>query len=133
MSIKIFEGIPSPYYMGKLLGQEDLKGIERIVFLEKDHIPGKSFHIAVHIIDDSYQHQNAWCYDKLHAHSYDEINILIPFNSRFQYRFEFDGNFKNLYAPVTIYIPAGIKHRAEPVCGKGVFVCIHLDQIIACS
>ncbi len=51
MGVKIFKGINRPFHMGKIFGREDLKGIERLSFLEKEQIPGKSFHVAAHIIE----------------------------------------------------------------------------------
>jgi len=129
MNIKIFKGVPIPFYMGRLFGHEDIKGIERLLFLEKEHIPGKSFHVATHIIDATYKHQKDWHYDQLHAHDFDEINILISTNSCLKYKMECDGTLEKISSPSLIYIPAGTKHRAEPIEGTGIFICIYLDQI----
>ncbi|MCX8011973.1 MAG: hypothetical protein N3A64_02310 [Desulfobacterota bacterium] len=133
MSIKIFKGVLASYHMGKIFGQKELKGIERIVFLENNYLPGKSFHIAAHVIDYTYKHQRYWHYSQLHVHGHDEINILISLGSTLQYRIEFDGNIKEVFSPVSIYIPAGIKHRSEPVAGTGIFICIYLDQLSSTS
>jgi hypothetical protein len=130
MSVRIFKGINMPYHMDKLFGHEDLKGIERLSFLEREHIRGKSFHIAAHIIDDNYIHQENWHYAQLHKHEFDEINILISTIPGFKYKMEFDGKLEEVSSPSLIYIPAGIKHRAEPVCGTGIFICIYLDQLV---
>jgi len=128
MSVRIFKGINKPYHMERLFGQEDLKGIERLSFLGREHIPGKSFHIAAHIINDNYIHQENWHYAQLHTHEFDEINILISTDSCLTYKMEFDGKLEEVVSPSLIYIPAGIEHRAEPVCGTGIFFCIYLDQ-----
>ena len=74
--------------MGKLFGHEDLKGMERLSFLEKDHLPEKSFHVAAHIIDGKYVHQEDWHYAQLHKHEFDEVNILISTNSCLKYKME---------------------------------------------
>jgi hypothetical protein len=129
MSIRIFKGINTPYYMGNLFGREDLNGIERLSFLEKEDIQGKSFHITAHIINDNYIHIKDWHYAQLHKHEFDEINILISTNSCLTYKMEFDRKLEEVSSPSLIYIPAGIEHRAEPVCGTGIFVCIYLDQL----
>ena len=115
--------------MGKIFGQEDLKGIERLLFLEKEHIPEKSFHVAAHIIDGKYVHQEDWHYAQLHKHEFDEINILISTNSCLKYKMECDGTLEEVSSPALIYIPAGTDHRAEPVSGTGIFICIYSDQI----
>jgi hypothetical protein len=127
MGVKIFKGINMPHHMDNLFGHGDLTGIERLSFLEKDRIPGKSFHVAAHIVHDSYNHRKDWHYAELHEHAFDEINILISI-AGLKYRMEFDGKPEEICAPSLIYIPAGIKHRAEPVCGTGIFVCIYLDH-----
>ncbi len=41
MGVRIFRGVDGPHHMGKLFGQKDLEGIERLSFLEKEHIQGK--------------------------------------------------------------------------------------------
>lgn len=115
--------------MGKLFGQEDLKGIERLSFLEKEHIRGKSFHVAAHIIDGTYVPQEDWHYAQSHKHEFDEINILISSDSCLKYKMECDGKSEELSSPSLIYIPAGIEHRGEPMEGTGIFICLYLDQI----
>jgi len=129
MSVKIFKGINEPYHMGNLFGNEALEGIERLSFLEREHIQGKSFHVAAHIINHNYIYQEDWHYSQLHKHEFDEINILISTNACLKYKMEFDGKLEEVSSPSLIYIPAGIEHRAEPVCGTGIFVCIYLDQL----
>lgn len=129
MNVKIFKGIPKPYYLDKVFGHEDIKGIERLSFWEREHLPGKSFHIATHIIDATYRHQENLHYEQLHKHEFDEINILISTSSCLKYKMEFDGKLEEISSPSLIYIPAGIDHRAEPVSGTGIFICIYLDQI----
>jgi len=115
--------------MGKIFGREDLKGIERLSFLEKEHIPGKSFHVAAHIIKGRYVHQEDWHYAQLHKHECGEINILISTNPCLRYKMECDGKLEKVSSPSLIYTPAGIDHRSEPVSGTGIFICIYLDQI----
>jgi|LQYC01.1.fsa_nt_gi mannose-6-phosphate isomerase-like protein (cupin superfamily) len=129
MGVKIFKGINKPFHQGKTFGQEDLKGIERLSFLEKEQIKGKSFHVAAHIIDGRYVHQEDWHYAQLHKHEFDEINILISPTSCLTYKMECDGTLEELSSPSLIYIPAGTDHRAEPVSGTGIFICIYLDQV----
>jgi hypothetical protein len=129
MSVRIFKGINEPGHMGKPFGHEDLKGIERLSFLEREHIQGRSFHIAAHIINDNYIHREDWHYAQLHKHEFDEINILVSTNSCLKYKMEFDRKLEEVSSPSLIYIPAGIEHRAEPVCGTGIFICIYLDQL----
>ena len=56
-------------------------------------------------------------------------NILISTNSCLKYKMECAGTLEEVSSPALIYIPAGSNHRAEPVSGTGIFICIYLDQI----
>ena len=129
MSVRILSGINEPLHMGRLFGCEDLAGIERLSFLKKEHIEGKSFHIVAHIINNGYTHREDWHYSQLHKHEFDEINILISTDSCLTYKMEFDGKLEEVSSPSLIYIPAGTEHRAEPVSGAGIFLCVYLDQL----
>lgn len=124
MDIKIFKGIENAYYTDDISG---IQGILRLSFLEKEYIKGKAFHIASHIIDDSYVHKKEWIYSQAHQHDFDEINILVSEKSTLQYKFELNEKVEEISSPSLIFIPAGIIHRAEPVSGTGVFLCIYLD------
>lgn len=124
MSIKIFKGIESAHYTDDLSG---IQGIMRYSFLEKEDIKGKSFHVASHIIGDSFVYQNEWIYSKAHQHDFNEINMLISEKSTLKYKFELDGKVEEISSPSLIFIPAGIIHRAEPVSGTGTFLCIYLN------
>jgi mannose-6-phosphate isomerase-like protein (cupin superfamily) len=127
MSVKIFRGIESSQHMNSVFGQGDLAGIKRLSFTNKYDIRGISFHIASHVIDETYVHQKNWHYSEAHKHDFDEINILIAGNSLLKYKIELDGSEEEVSAPSLIYIPAGIMHRAEPICGTGTFLCVYLD------
>ena len=127
MSIRIFKGIEKANYTDDI---SDIQGIVRLLFLEKEYIKGKSFHIASHIIDDSYIHQKEWIYSRTHKHDFDEINMLISEKSTLKYKLEIDGKEEEIVSPILIFIPAGTTHRAEPICGTGIFLCIYLDADI---
>jgi hypothetical protein len=127
MRVQIFKGIQEP--LRDIFGHEDVTGLERFSFFEKDHIKGKSFHIAAHVIHDKSVHQGGVNQVQSHAHDFDEINILISANSCLKYEMEFDGKTETVFSPSLIYIPSGTQHRAEAVEGSGIFLCIHLDQV----
>jgi mannose-6-phosphate isomerase-like protein (cupin superfamily) len=129
MGVKIFKGINKPYHMDKLFGHEDLNGIERLSFLGNDRMPEKSFHVAAHIVDGKYVHQEDWHYAQLHKHEFDQVNILISTNSYLKYKMEFDDKLEEVSSPSLIYIPAGTDHWVEPMEGTGIFICIYLDQL----
>lgn len=124
METRIFKGIEKEYYTDKISG---IKGITRFSFLEKEYIKGKSFHIAAHIVGDSYTHKEEWVYSQAHQHDFDEINMLISETSILKYKLELDGKEEEIVSPTLIFIPAGIVHRAEPISGTGIFLCIYLD------
>lgn len=125
MSVKIFNGIKEP--LSKIFGHEDISGLERFSFLEREHIKGKLLDIVTHIITDDYIHREGCHYIQSHKHEVDEINIIISPNSCLTYEMEGDGKVENVCSPSLIYIPAGTDHRAEGVSGTGIFICIHLD------
>lgn len=124
MVIKIFKGIERASYTDDIAG---IQGIVRFSFLEKEYIKGRSFHIASHIIDDSYIPKQEWFYSQTHKHDFDEINMVISEKSTLKYKMELDGKEEEIVSPSLIFIPAGTTHRAEPVCGTGTFLCIYLD------
>lgn len=127
MGITIFKGIEKTHYTDDI---SDIQGIARLSFLEKEYIKGKSFHVASHIIDDAYIHQKEWIYSQAHKHDFDEINMIISEKSTLKYKMEVNGKEEEIIAPALIFIPAGTTHRAEPVCGTGIFLCIYLDADI---
>jgi mannose-6-phosphate isomerase-like protein (cupin superfamily) len=125
MGVKIFRGVESTFYTDALSG---IQGILRHSFLDKDDINGKSFHIASHIIDDSYVYRKGeWIYSQPHQHDFDEINMFLSESSSLEYKLELDGKEEKIVSPSLIFIPAGITHRAEPISGTGIFLCIYLD------
>jgi mannose-6-phosphate isomerase-like protein (cupin superfamily) len=127
MSVKIFGGIESAHYADDI---SSIQGIVRFSFLEKEYIKGKSFHIASHIIDDSYLHKKEWIYSQPHKHDFDEINMFISEKSTLKYKLELNGKEQEISSPSLIFIPAGTIHRAEPISGTGIFLCIYLDADI---
>lgn len=53
--------------------------------------------------------------------------MFLSESSSLEYKLELDGKEEKIVSPSLIFIPAGIKHRAEPISGTGIFLCIYLD------
>jgi len=81
-------------------------------------------HLAVHQIEVSGTAPRQ--YVEPHSHGYPELNILIGGPGALVYRFELDGQVREVKSPATIWIPAGVKHAASAVSGSGHYVCMIL-------
>lgn len=99
--------------------------IKRLSMLSKSIIPQSNTHIAVHFVDAS---QKLPKYSQLHKHNHDEINLILSEDSKLKYKIQFEDEIYNVSSPSTVFIPKGIKHSAEAISGKGIFVCIILSS-----
>ncbi len=97
--------------------------IKRLSMLSKSLIPKSNTHIAVHFIDSS---KDLPKYSKLHKHNHDEINLILSEDSSLTYEIRFEDESYEVTSPSTIFIPKGIKHSAQAISGKGIFVCMIL-------
>ena len=77
---------------------------------------------------DAYESRPDWTFTELERHPFDEINLLIPTGDTLRYRYEVDGESRIAEGPCTVFLPAGVEHRMEPIEGTGVFLCIKLDR-----
>jgi cupin superfamily acireductone dioxygenase involved in methionine salvage len=93
--------------------------------LSKDLIPQSDTHIAVHFVDAS---SNLPKYSKLHKHDHDEINLILSQDSDLTYEIQLEDESYEVTSPSTIFIPKGIRHNAQAILGKGIFVCIILSN-----
>jgi mannose-6-phosphate isomerase-like protein (cupin superfamily) len=126
MSFKVFPGVEEAVQL--VFAHAAADGIERFSLLTRDSVPGKSFHIAAHIVSKRDRSGDGWRFTQLHEHASDEINILLPGPSGLRYRYEVDGRVEHVEAPCAVFIAAGARHRMEPVKGAGVFLCMQLDS-----
>jgi len=99
--------------------------IKRLSMLNKTLIPQSDTHIAVHFVDASIHLPK---YSKLHKHDHDEINLILSEDSNLTYEIQFEDESYNVTSPSTIFIPKGIRHSAQAISGKGLFVCIILSN-----
>jgi quercetin dioxygenase-like cupin family protein len=93
--------------------------------LNKSLIPQSDTHIAVHFVDASRVLPK---YSKLHKHNHDEINLILSEDSSLTYEIQLEDESYEVTSPSTIFIPKGIKHSAQAISGKGIFVCIILSN-----
>jgi len=99
--------------------------IKRLSMLNKSLIPKSDTHIAVHFVDAS---KDLPKYSKLHKHNHDEINLILSENSSLTYEIQLEDESYEVESPSTIFIPNGVKHSAQAISGKGIFVCIILSN-----
>ncbi len=99
--------------------------IKRLSMLNKTLIPQSDTHIAVHFVDAS---KDLPKYSKLHKHDHDEINLILSEDSSLTYEIQFEDESYDVTSPSTIFIPKGIRHSAQAISGKGLFVCIILSN-----
>ena len=93
--------------------------------LSKSLIPQSNTHIAVHFVDAS---KNLPKYSKLHKHNHDEVNLILSEDSPLTYEIKLEEESYKVSSPSTVFIPKGIKHSAQAISGKGIFVCIILSN-----
>ncbi len=99
--------------------------VKRLSMLSKSLIPESNTHVAVHFVDVS---KNLPEYSQLHKHNQDEINLILSEDSKLKYNIQLEDEFYNVTSPSTIFIPRGLRHSAQPISGKGIFVCIILSD-----
>jgi quercetin dioxygenase-like cupin family protein len=93
--------------------------------LNKSLVPQSDTHIAVHFVDAS---KDLPKYSKLHKHNHDEINLILSEDSSLTYEIQLEDESYEVTSPSTIFIPKGIKHSAQAISGKGIFVCVILSN-----
>lgn len=99
--------------------------IKRLSMLSKKQIPASDTHIAVHFVNTKKKFPQ---YSFLHKHNYDEINLILSQNGKLTYEIQLDDEVYRVSSPSTVFIPKGVKHSANVVSGKGLFVCIILSD-----
>ena len=100
--------------------------IKRISMLSKKTIPESKIHAAVHFVDAIDKKISK--YSILHKHDVDEVNILLSQNDKLIYEIQLDDEIYKVSSPVTIFIPKGVKHRADVISGSGFFVCLIMSN-----
>lgn len=99
----------------------------RRVLVNNDIFPDSNMHIAVHHVSDDKNNTVNYC--ELHSHDVDEINLIIGDNNGegLEYRVTAGDEEIIVKSPQSIFIPKGVKHKAEMLSGKGIFICIVMN------
>ena len=100
--------------------------IKRISMLSKKMISESKIHAAVHFVDAIDKKISK--YSILHKHDADEVNIILSDSDRLVYEIQLDDEIYKVSSPATIFIPKGVKHRADVISGKGFFVCLIMSN-----
>lgn len=98
--------------------------IKRLSMLSKKLVSKSDTHVAVHFIDSLPKKIPA--YSKIHKHNVDEINLILSEDDKLTYEIQLEDEVYKVTSPSTIFIPKGVRHRAQVISGKGLFVCIIL-------
>lgn len=97
--------------------------LTRYVMLQKDKTTGDGgFRVVTHVISDLPDTVPPYC--DLHWHDFDEVNLVQSEDSSLKYKIRLEDETYEVQAPATIYIPAGVRHAAEAISGKGVYTAI---------
>lgn len=96
--------------------------VKRLLMLDKTSIPESNAQVAVHFIKNLPKEIPR--YGELHKHDCDEINLILSEDDKLVYKVQFEDEVYEVSSPATIFIPKGVKHSAEVLSGKGIFVCI---------
>lgn len=99
--------------------------INRLLMLDKKRVPDANVRVAVHFVTDVPKNVPAYC--ELHKHDCDEINLILSEDGALVYKVQLEDEVYEVTSPATIFIPKGIRHSAEVISGKGMFVCILLE------
>lgn len=99
--------------------------IKRMLMLDKSSVPESSTYVSVHFIKGL--PKKIPKYSKLHKHDCDEINLILSEDEKLIYKVQFEDEIYEVSSPATVFIPKGVKHAAEVLSGKGIFVCILLQ------
>lgn len=99
--------------------------IKRLSMLNKALIPQSNTHIAAHFVDASKPLPE---YSMLHKHNHDEINLILSEDSKLKYEVQLEDELYRVSSPSTVFIPKGVRHSAQAISGKGIFVCIILSD-----
>jgi quercetin dioxygenase-like cupin family protein len=59
-------------------------------------------------------------------HDCNEINLILSEKNKLTYKIQLGNEVYQVSSPATIFIPKGLKHSAEVVSGKGIFICLIL-------
>jgi 2-isopropylmalate synthase len=100
--------------------------IKRLSMLSKKTVPRSDTHVAVHFVNGNQKKYPQ--YSLLHKHDQDEINLILSEKGKLTYKIQLGDEVYNVSSPATIFIPRGVKHKANVICGKGTFVCIILSD-----
>jgi len=100
--------------------------IKRISMLNEKTMSESKIHAAVHFVDAT--NKKISKYSTLHRHDADEVNIILSQSDKLVYEIQLDDEIYKIRSPMTVFIPKGMKHRADVISGSGFFVCLILSN-----
>lgn len=99
----------------------------RYVMLQKDEVGGDGgFRVVTHVINDLPEVVEP--YSELHYHDFDEVNLILSEDNSLKYRIKLEDETFEVTSPSTIYIPKGMKHSAEVISGRGVYLAMFFTK-----
>ncbi len=96
--------------------------LTRYVLMQRDNVDGDGgYRVVTHIINDVPEVVESYC--EKHWHEFDEVNHILSEDGSLRYKITLGDETYEVNSPSTVYIPKGLKHSAEVISGKGVFIC----------
>lgn len=97
--------------------------ITRYVMLKQNAVQGDGgCKVVVHAIGELPETVPPYC--DLHQHEFDEVNLILSEGNNLRYRIRFEDEEYEVDAPATVYIPAGVRHAAEVMSGRGTYIAL---------
>jgi hypothetical protein len=97
--------------------------LTRYVLLQKDDVYGDGgFRVVSHVINNLPKTVASYC--DLHWHDFDEVNLILSEDNSLKYRIRLEDETYEVNSPATVYIPKGMKHAAEAISGRGIYIAI---------
>lgn len=113
----IHQNVPSP--LSSVAFHHDVASIERFF---SDTFP---MHLAIHKVTDA---KGGDPYTEPHSHDVPEINIIIgDEEGALEYAIQLGEEIFRVRSNSTVWIPAGMSHASNVICGSGYFIAIRLN------
>lgn len=95
--------------------------------LQRDQFVGDGgIRIVSHTIADLPKEVPGYC--ELHWHDFDEINLVLSEDGSLTYKIRIEDEEYIVGAPSSVYIPKGLRHSAEAVSGRGIYLAINATK-----
>lgn len=96
--------------------------LKRLLMMGEEIQQKAESYIAVHLVKNLPKKILPYC--EMHSHNHDELNLIISENKKLTYQIQLANESYIVTSPSSIFIPKGLKHKAEVLKGEGIFISI---------